>query len=191
MRPKTIRQVLGLSAYTSTTLTGLLTVYATFFTDQLGATASRVTGPIPEVIRGEYVAGQVRVFYIAAAIIVLLVSLGVAGIYFWACASSARSIAVGRGDKGMLKFLCLLPTIFCILLGIYLPKAIFQVTNPEELARLMPWLGWATRSPIGGVVLGLAMSAAALILAYGVFALAVTWPRHHTAKRYERLLETT
>src|SRR5436305_8990324 len=111
MKPKTIRQALGLSASVSTTLTFLLTVYATFFNDKLGATVSRITGPIPDEIRAVYVAGQVRVFYIVAAAIALLVSLGVAGIYFWACRSSARSIAAGHGDRGMLKFLSALPAL--------------------------------------------------------------------------------
>jgi len=190
MGSKAIRQVLGFSASVSTTLTFLLTVYAAFFNSQLGATASRVTGPIPEVIRAEYVASQVHVFYVTAAIIVFLISLGVAGIYFKTSAISARSIAVGHGDRGTLKFLSVCPALFCILLGIYLPRAIFQVTNPDELSRQMALLGWATRSPVGGTVLGLIMAAAAMILAWGVFAVAVLWPRHQIAKKYERLLET-
>jgi len=188
MITKTLHQFSGLVAWGSSLICAALAFFSVAFTDRFGSLTGRVVGPIPSVIRAEFVASQAHVFWLVALFFTLLLGAGVAAFEYRTQVEDGRSIAAGRSPQEWGKVVAFWPLLCCFILGISLPKAVFQVTNPLELNRQF-LLGFISRSLLGGAFLGLLMGIFAWIFAQGFFALGVTLPRHHEAKKYGRLLE--
>lgn len=192
---KKAHMILGLAASTATILTLLLTLAVIFFPEKLNEMTSTFTGP-PErtsagTLRGTYVESQVQIFLYASGLVVLLAGAGLGAAYHWSSAASAGSVAAGRGKIGWLKFaLASFPAMLTILLGIYLPRAVFQPTNEEELSRQFFLGAWALRSLLGGLVLGVTYLLVACILAYIGLVLFVQLRRSLKLRKFHRQLES-
>ncbi len=134
---------------------------------------------------------QVQIFLYASGLVVLLAGAGLGAAYHWSSATSAGSVAAGRGKIIWLKFaLASFPAVLTILLGIYLPRAVFQPTNEEELSRQFFLGAWALRSILGGMVLGVTYLVVACILAYLGIALFVQLRRSIRLGKVQRQLES-
>lgn len=188
-----IHAVIGSVGAVASTLALGVTVWATFFPNSLNNTTSQLIGQESRnaagLLRPVYVSSQVTVFYVAVLFLIVLIGVALAASYYFGARRSAQSIAAGEGSKGWLQWLLPLPFILvCLLLGIFLPRAIFQPTDLDELGRQLFLAAWAVRSWLGGIVLGILLLVCALAVSYVAYLTAVTGPQRLVEARYKRLL---
>lgn len=183
--------VLGIAASIATILGFALTAYSMFFPNQLNDITGRFLGQIDAdgKIRAEFVAGQLTLFFWTGLVTSLLLGLGMAGLWNWLAAATARAIAAGREVRNGYGLFLVFATL-CILLGVYLPQAIFVPTNPLELQRQFPPAAWALRSPLGGVLVGSIMLAISLAVAWILFQIG-SFMRRQKGKQYLRIMENS
>lgn len=186
---------LGLAAAVATILALLVTVLATFFPGWINDVTSSLAGPIDRTptgtVRPDYVTNQIHVFFYASALVVLITAFIMGTAYHWSSAASAGSVAAGRGKVRWLKYATIsCPVVLALIMGIYLPRAVFQPTNEEELARQFFFGAWALRSVLGGVVMGLFYVLFAGLVAFAGFFLLVQLRRSIQLGRYERQIES-
>jgi hypothetical protein len=192
---KKTHMTLGIAAAIATILTLFLTVYTMFFPERINDVTSAITGVAERTpagtIRAEYVGSQIQVFLYASLVGILLAAAGLGTAYHWSSAQSAGSVARGRGKIRWLKIVLVsFPAVLVLLFAVYLPRAVFQPTNEEELGRQFFLGAWAVRSLLGGLVLGVTYVLAACLIAYLGFVLFVQVPRSLKLSRYQRQLET-
>lgn len=186
---------LGIIAAIATILGFMLSLLTTFFPQVVREAASEITGPLlvssSGRIRAEFVSSQVEVFIYAAVLVVALGGVAMAGFYYWSGAASARSIVSGKdGWSGWARLsLLLVPALFVVLCGMFLPRQIFQPTDEVELGRQFGLLAWAVRSYLGGFVLGIGLLLFSGLTALGAYIVAVVLPRQIQSGRYQRALE--
>jgi hypothetical protein len=185
------------AAAVATVLMLILTILSTFFPDKIAEMTTSFTGPAAAArtpagtLRAGYVSSQVAVFLYVSGIVVLLSGALMSAAHHWSSGASARSIALGRGSVRWLKFVLIAcPALLTVVLGIYLPRAIFQPTNEEELGRQFFFGAWALRSLLGGFVLGLTYLLIAGLLAYLGYVLFIQIRRSFLLGRVRRQLES-
>jgi len=188
---KKTHMTLGIAAAIATIL---LTVYTIFFPQTVNDVTSAITGA-PErtpagTIRADYVSSQVRVFYLASSLVILLVAAGGGTAFHWSSGQSAGSIARGRGKIRWLKFVLIsVPAVLAVAVAVYLPRAVFQPTNEQVLGQQFPFIALALRSWLGGLLLGVVYVLLAALVAYLGWFLFVNVPRSLRFSRYQRQFE--
>jgi hypothetical protein len=192
---KRVPVILGTVAAVATILSLLLTVATIFFPNWINDVTTGIAGTVQRTgvgtVRADYVGNQVRVFLYVSALVVFLGGAGIGTAYFWSSVQSAASVAAGRGKVRWLKFVLVpLPVILLVFLAIYLPRAVFDPTNEEELGRQLFLAAWSLRSVLGGLVLGLTYTALAGIIAYLGFLLSIQVPRAIRFGKIHRQLGT-
>lgn len=183
---------LGIGASIATIAGLFLTIYSMVFPNQLNELTGRLLGPsnADGKIRAEFVAGQLNLFLITIVISSIAIGVGMAGL--WNRFSSVKASAIAAGREAQSWYLAFFPllALLCILLGIYLPKAIFVPTNPVELQRQFPLAAWALRSTLGGLLLGFCMSVGSAVVAWVIYAIGILL-RNRKGKQYLRIMENS
>jgi len=130
-------------------------------------------------IRPAVVLAQVNVLLFAMVIIILIWGFAESGIYFAIRAREASSIAVGGNKKTwQIWVFAGIVLILFSLLGIGLPRAIFNPTDMRTLSMVFPLAHFAANSRFGGVlVLGIGGGMISVICATILFWLLIKLPR--------------
>jgi hypothetical protein len=184
--------VLSTIAVIGTILVSIITVVSAFFPQLITKSATQsidiaqYTTDSGE-IRPAVVSAQTNVFLIASAVLIMLVGLSFTGFYYLRTMVDAKSAATGtRNSKWHIYLLSILIFIFCLSLGLSLPRAIYYPTNLRELTIEFGLAAWAVKSNVGGIVLGVIFFAISIILAISAYWLLVKMPWFFKRKRVQR-----
>lgn len=180
-------------ASVATILTFLFSVSLLFF-PQWGQNLSQGLTGAPQMtsggdIRPEFIASQVNVMYWALGILVMFGGLIFAFLYDTWHAGKAQVVTTGESTPYKAAIMGGFLVLALILLSVSIPSQIFQLTSSSvELQRQAGLFAWPARSALGGVLLGLIVSVASLIMGFAIYMLLFQLPRVLQEKRLRRQL---
>jgi len=141
-------------------------------------------------IRPAVVLAQANAFIFVAVIIILFWGFALAGVFYAIKSHEASSIAVGGRKKTWLIWIVGgIALILLCLLGVGLPRAIFNPTDIKTLSMAFPMIHFAVNSWIGGVlVVGLGGFVLSILAAGGFFSLLVILPQFVKESKLKKTL---
>lgn len=140
-------------------------------------------------VRPGVVPAQTNAFLIAFGIIILIWGFSLAGFYYIGTKNDASSVAVGGGrKKGLLFLMFIMLGIFFLILGVNLPRAIFDPTNMRALEIYFGLAASAKKSWLAGFALGFIGFLVSLVVAAAAFSLFVILPRNLKKRKFEKSL---